>query len=85
MTEVDPQDVYERPYKLADYCRRCGKVDTLSKHFRAYCPRCHEVHCGMQRQGEWIVTPHYSQDPNRRHGRNPCLGGPIDPTEDRAP
>lgn len=47
-------------------------------HFRYYCPRCHEVACGMQRHDEWIVLPHY------RKG-SPCLGGPVDEKADKAP
>jgi hypothetical protein len=77
-------------YKLADYCGRCGKLDKEGAHARYYCPRCHEVTCGMKRHGEWIALPHYrnGEEPLNRHGRTdrkPCVGGPIDPKEDRAP
>lgn len=73
-------------YKLADYCRRCGKLDKEGAHARYYCPRCHEVTCGMNRHGEYIALPHYRRtlDEHTRAGK-PCLGGPVDPKEDKAP
>lgn len=72
-------------YRLADYCRRCGKLDKEHAHARYYCPRCHEVTCGMKRHGEYIVIPHYRKDIGERIGTKTCLGGPVDPKEDRAP
>lgn len=61
-------------------------------HLNYYCPTCHEVACGMRRQGEWIVLPHYRNDvealvKSQRapvFGR-PCRGGPVDRVKDRAP
>lgn len=73
-------------HRLADYCRRCGKLDKESAHARYYCPRCHEVTCGMKRHGEYIVLPHYRRtDLLDSMARTTCLGGPVDPREDRAP
>lgn len=80
-SELDPATA-----RLADYCRRCGKLDKEGAHRRYYCPLCHEVTCGMQRQGEWIALPHYRNREDGLRGTGiPCRGGPIDPTEDRAP
>lgn len=73
------------PTRLADYCSRCGKLDMHQGHVRVYCPRCHEVTCGGQRQGEWMAFPHYRNGPKGKMDRIPCIGGPIDPREDRAP
>lgn len=87
MPDLDELDPWGGPvYRLAEYCGRCGKLDKESAHGRYYCPRCHEVSCGMKRQGEWIVLPHYRRD-HEEHSRagRPCQGGPIDPREDRAP
>lgn len=71
--------------RLRDYCGRCGKLDPDGAHGRYYCPLCHEVTCGMKRQGEWIVLPHYRNGPAGRMDRVPCRGGPMDPKEDKAP
>jgi hypothetical protein len=74
-------------YRLADYCTRCGKLDKEGAHARYYCPRCHEVTCGMKRHGEYIALPHYRRGPEEgiRGQQKPCVGGPVDPREDRAP
>lgn len=85
LDELDPWEGESVPYRLADYCRRCGKLDKEGAHARYYCPLCHEVTCGMKRQGEWIVLPHYKAGPHGKMDRIPCIGGPIDPREDRAP
>lgn len=83
MPDLDELDTMPR---LADYCRRCGKLDKEGAHARYYCPRCHEVTCGMKRQGEWIALPHYRNREDGSRGAGPaCLGGPINPKEDRAP
>lgn len=76
--------------RLKHYCGRCGKLDPDGAHGRYYCPLCDEVTCGMKRQGEWIVLPHYRNGSEPDGGRGyvhgaPCRGGPIDPKEDRAP
>lgn len=71
--------------RLSDYCRRCGKLDMNQDHMRVYCPRCAEVTCGGKRQGDWMAFPHYRNGPKGRMDRIPCIGGPIDPKEDRAP
>jgi hypothetical protein len=80
----------------------CRKTMCINNpHLRFYCPRCSEVHCGVKRQGEWIVQPHYRVDveaaagnaQNIRHGvlqtgkfnTRPCRGGPVDKDKDRAP
>ena len=60
-------------------------------HLNFYCPLCGEVTCGMKRQGEWIVIPHYKEDKEallkgfRSHFGKPCRGGPEDGKADRAP
>lgn len=88
MPELDP---WEGEYatgtvpRLHYYCRRCGKLDPDGAHGRYYCPLCNEVTCGMKRQGEWIVLPHYRNGPAGRMDRVPCRGGPMDPREDKAP
>ncbi len=83
MPDLDELDNMPR---LADYCGRCGKLDKEGAHARYYCPKCHEVTCGMKRQGEWIALPHYrNRDDGMRGTGRPCQGGPIDPREDRAP
>lgn len=85
MTDVDPWEDDGPTYRLADYCKRCGKLDQEGAHARYYCPRCHEVTCGMKRQGVYIALPHYrNADDGTRTGK-PCRGGEVDPKEDRAP
>lgn len=64
-------------------------------HVRFYCPRCHEVQCGLKRQGKWIVLPHYRVDVQGIIERNgtrhlgkdtrPCVGGDVDYSKDKAP
>lgn len=71
---------------VTDYCRRCGTLTSEGAHTRFYCPRCHQVTCGMKRQGQFIVLPHYTKDnPEARTSTKPCLGGSVDPELDRAP
>lgn len=53
-------------------------------HFRYYCPRCQLVACGMKRQGQWIVLPHYKPGWGAISDAT-CLGGEVDEREDRAP
>lgn len=61
-------------------------------HLSFYCPSCHEVACGMKRQGQWMVMPHYREDKESwlkgQRGSyigKPCRGGPVDRDKDRAP
>ena len=60
-------------------------------HLNFYCPSCGEVTCGMKRQGEWIVIPHYREDiethlkgQRASYFGKPCRGGRVD-YGDRAP
>lgn len=72
-------------------CRRTMCIN--NPHARFYCPLCHEVHCGMKRQGEWIVQPHYRVDVTQivtqskilKDASRPCRGGPVDYEKDKAP
>lgn len=72
---------------------RCNwRMCERNPHLNFYCPRCHEVACGMKRQGQWIVLPHYKEDiDSHLAGRyagmfgKPCRGGPVDYDKDRAP
>ncbi len=69
--------------KVHRRCRRCGgwEVDHTG---RAYCPRCGEVRCAIKRRGQVIVMPHYKRN-EQGMANVPCLGGPVDPKEDKAP
>lgn len=64
-------------------CRRI--VCKNNPHRRFYCPRCKEVHCGLKRQGRWIVLPHYRNDGTGVIANTPCRGGDVDYEKDRAP
>lgn len=91
--EPPTEDEVAVRWHLADYCRRCAKLCRGNPHSRYYCPLCHHVTCGVKRQGEWIVLPHYEKSARERAYRNdeyaveskPCRGGPVDEREDRAP
>lgn len=68
-------------------CRRCWeRMCDTAPHFRFYCPKCGEVVCGTKRQGQWIVRPHYRHVAGEGpFNTKPCVGGNVDPKEDRAP
>lgn len=68
-----------------EYCRRCNNHMKDGLHYRYYCPKCHEVACGMKRQGVWIVVPHYRSEDHSRVATRPCIGGAVDEKRDRAP
>lgn len=72
---------------------RCNKrMCKDNPHLNFYCPQCHEVACGMKRQGGWIVLPHYKEDVQGHLAKGsgrlfglPCRGGNVDYDKDRAP
>lgn len=72
---------------IVSYCRRCNKLQRDGVHRRYYCPKCHEVTCGMKRHGIFIVLPHYRGDPSFpvAIATSCCPGGEVDEKEDRAP
>lgn len=73
-----------RTPRLSDYCKRCGGDMSRGGHAdRYYCPKCGEVRCGWKRRGKYTVHPHYRHDKNGND--KPCVGGEVDPKEDRAP